>query len=104
MYIYVYKSMYIYIRAVKNSALTTLIRCLLLITSIFLTHFTHAQCDKLFRSGKWLGARGEMEQGEQSGPIDGFKYKRMMMVQLTSTRLFARFVTRSFNFTGAVQA
>lgn len=43
---------WVIIRAVKNSALTTLISCLLLITSNFLMHFTHAQCDKLFRSGK----------------------------------------------------
>ncbi len=85
-------------RAVKNSALTTLIRCLLLITSIFLTHFTHAQCDKLFRSGKWLGARGEMEQGEQSGPIDGFKYKKNDDGTVNKYKVICKICNKEFQF------
>lgn len=44
------------------------------------------------------GARGEMEQGEQSGPIDGFKYKKNDHGTVNKYKVICKICNKEFQF------
>lgn len=44
------------------------------------------------------GARGEMEQGEQSGPIDGFKYKKNDDGTVNKYKVISKICKKEFQF------